>query len=114
MGFKKQRLGPALVAAARSGERYRDVHVFFGGTGAVGGTGLLQLIDLYEEMMCTRAPADDEVPVLVATGVTRDEIRTFTQRLFRWTEARHGRDKLPKAVRNGFLTHSGIFVALTL
>lgn len=112
MGFKKQRLGPAVVAAARSGERYRDVHVFFGGTGAVGGTGLLQLIDLYEEMMAIRPPDDDAVPVLVATGVTRDEIRTFTQRLFRWTEARHGRDKLPKAVRNGFLTHSGIFVAL--
>jgi len=112
MGFKKQRLGPALVAAARGGQRYRDVHVFFGGTGAVGGTGLLEMIDMYEEMMSIQPAGDDDVPVLVATGVTRDEIRTFTQRLFRWTEARHGRDKLPRRVRNGYLTHSGIFVAL--
>ncbi len=112
MGYKKRRLGPMILDAARSGLRYNDVHVFFGGTGAVGGTALLQMIDIYEEMMTIRPPTDDEVPVLVATGVTRDEIRTFTQRLFRVIEARHGKAFLPTPVRSGYLTHSGIFVAL--
>lgn len=112
MGYKKRRLGPTILDAARSGLRYNDVHVFFGGTGAVGGTALLQMIDIYEEMMTIRPPTDDEVPVLVATGVTRDEIRTFTQRLFRVIEARHGKASLPTPVRSGYLTHSGIFVAM--
>src|SRR5437660_12794310 len=56
MGFKKERLGPRLVAAARSGERYRDAHMFLGGTGAVGGTALLQLLSLYEEMFAIEPP----------------------------------------------------------
>ena len=111
MGYKKRRLGPRLVEAAKSGERYRDVHVFFGGTGAVGGTALLQTIDLYEEMFAVNPPAPDDVPVLVATGVG-DDIRTFTRRLFRWVESRYGAKLKPRKVRNGYLTHSGVFVAL--
>lgn len=112
MGYKKRRLGPRLLEAARSGERYRDVHVFFGGTGAVGGTALLQAIDLYEEMMSMHAPAPDDVPVLVATGMRDEEIKGFTRRLFRWVESRYGPKMKPRKVRNGYLTHSGIFVAL--
>ncbi len=112
MRFKKERLGPRLVEAARSGERYRDAHVFLGGTGAVGGTGVLQLLSLYEEMFSIRAPGPDEVPVIVATGTTSDEIAAFTRRLFRFVESRHGGDALPQRVRRGYLTHSGVFVAL--
>ncbi len=112
MGYKKRRLGPRLVCAARSGARYRDVHVFFGGTGAVGGTALLQMLDLYEEMMAVRAPAPDDVPVLVATGMRGAEIKGFTHRLFRWVESRYGPKMRPTRVRDGYLTHSGVFVAL--
>ncbi len=112
MGFKKQRLGLKIVAAARSGERYGDVHVFLGGTGAVGGTAVLELLTLYEEMFAIGSPAPDEVPVIVATGTSKDEISAFTRRLFRFQESRHGSAGLPERVRNGYLTHSGVYIAL--
>src|SRR6476620_11393107 len=112
VGFQHERLGPRLVAAARSGERYRDVHVFLGGTGAVGGTALLQMLSMYEEMFAMKAPGPDDVPVLMATGTSPDEIAAFTKRLFRFVESRQGGDRLPTRVRNGYLTSSGVFVAL--
>jgi hypothetical protein len=112
MGFKKERLGPRLIEAARSGKRYQDAHVFLGGTGAVGGTALLQMLSLYEEMFAIEPPRPDDVPVLVATGTTSDEIQAFTRRLFRFVESRHGTDATPRRIRRGYLTHSGVFVAL--
>ncbi len=124
MGFKKVRIGTRLVAAARAGDRYRDVHVFFGGTGAVGGTAVLQMLSLYEEMMAIRPAGDDEVPVLVATGRTREEIEVFTQRLFRYVQVLHGNGNAAgqrrggdtsgplTRVRDGYLTASGVFIAL--
>ena len=112
MGFKKERLGPRLVEAARSGRRYRDVHVFLGGTGAVGGTALLQMLGMYEEMFAVVPAGPDDVPILVATGTGRDDIASFTRRLFRLTESKHGPDRLPSRVRSGYLTASGVFVAL--
>jgi hypothetical protein len=112
MGFKKERLGPRLIEAARSGNRYRDAHIFLGGTGAVGGTALLQMLSLYEEMFAIEPPDRDDVPVLVATGTTSDEIEAFTRRLFRFVESRHGTEAIPKRIRRGYLTHSGVFVAL--
>jgi hypothetical protein len=112
VGFKRERLGPRLVNAARSGARARDVHVFLGGTGAVGGTALLQMLSMYEEMFAIQAPGPDDVPILAATGTTRDEMAAFTKRLFRFVESRHGGARLPTRVRNGYLTSSGVFVAL--
>src|SRR5436189_3621567 len=99
MGFKKQRLGPRLVEAARSGARYRDAHMFLGGTGAVGGTAVLQMLSTYEEMFAISPPQPDDVPVLVATGTTSDEIQAFTRRLFRFVESRHGSQAIPKRIR---------------
>jgi hypothetical protein len=112
MGFKRERLGPRLVSAARSGDRYRDAHMFLGGTGAVGGTALLHMLALYEEMFSLREPHPDEVPVLVATGTAADEISAFTRRLFRFIESRYRNQCLPQRIRRGYLTHSGVFVAL--
>ena len=112
MGFKKERLGPHLVEAAMSGARNRDVHVFLGGTGAVGGTAVLQMLSMYEEMFAISQPRPDDVPVLLATGTTSDEIEAFTRRLFRFIESRHGPEHLPSRIRSGYLTHSGVFVAL--
>jgi len=86
--------------------------MFLGGTGAVGGTALLQILSMYEEMFAISPPEPDDVPVLVATGTTADEIQAFTRRLFRFVESRHGSDHLPERVRSGFLTASGVFVAL--
>jgi hypothetical protein len=112
VGTKKERLGPRLVEAARSGERYRDAYMFLGGTGAVGGTAVLQMLSMYEEMFAISPPAPDDVPVLVATGTSAEDIQAFTRRLFRFVESRHGRDLLPTRIRQGYLTHSGVFVTL--
>jgi hypothetical protein len=112
MNYKKQRLGTKLLCAARSEERYRDIHVFIGGTGAIGGTALLQMLSIYEEMMSIHAPKADDVPILVTTGRGPEELHAFTRRLFRFIESREGVSKHPKRVASGYLTHSGIFIAL--
>lgn len=112
MSYKKQRLGTKILTAARKEDRYRDIHVFIGGTGAVGGTALLQMLSMYEEMMSIRAPKADDVPILVTTGLKKDDLQAFTHRLFRFVESRHGQAKLPRRVAAGYLTHSGVFVAL--
>ena len=112
MGYKKQRLGDKVVNAARSGDRYTDIHAFIGGTGAVGGTALLQMLSLYEEMMSVRAPSPEEVPILLATGTGSADIQAFTRRLFRFVQSRYGTSKLPRKVGSGYVTHSGVFVAL--
>lgn len=119
MSYKKQRLGEKLLNAARSGERYRDIHVFIGGTGAIGGTALLQMLSMYEEMMSIRAPQADDVPVLVTTGRNAEDMDAFTGRLFRFVESRHGAAKRPRRVKSGdktlqtgYMTHSGVFIAL--
>src|SRR5438552_2959602 len=112
MGAKHERLGPRLLEEARSGHRARDVHVVLGGTGAVGGTVILELLSMYEEMFSVAEPGPDDVPVLVATGATPEEIGAFTRRMFRTVEAVHGPDRLPQRIRRGYLTASGVFVAL--
>jgi hypothetical protein len=112
MAYKKQRLGTKLLRAARAGDRYRDIHIFIGGTGAVGGTALLQMISIYEEMMSIHAPEPDDVPILVTTGRTAEELHAFTRRFFRFMESRHGVEKRPQRIASGYLTRSGIFVAL--
>jgi len=111
LSYKKQRLGPRLAQAARSGERWRDLHAIIGGTGAVGGTALLQMLSMYEEMMTVTSPGADDVPILLATGLGRDDIRAFTRRLFRYVETRHGEALHPRKVGTGYLTASGVFVA---
>ena len=112
MNYKTQRLGTKLLRAAQSGARYRDIHVFIGGTGAVGGTALLQMLSMYEEMMTIRRPEIDDVPILVTTGATSGELQSFTRRLFRFIESRDGVLKHPRRVASGYLTPSGIFIAL--
>lgn len=111
MGYKKRRLGTKLVEAARAGERYDDIHVFIGGTGAVGGTALLQMLSMYEEMMSINPPDAERVPVLVSTGLGKEDIGAFTGRLFRFVQSRYGSEKLPRSIKAGYLTHSGVFVA---
>jgi hypothetical protein len=114
MPFKKSRFGPRLVAAARSGERYRDVHVFIGGTGAVGGAAAMQMVSMFEEMMTIAPPASaDDVPVLIVTGRTDDEVRTFESRLKRYTRTRWGAGTAPRHFEHGFLTPGGVYVAVS-
>jgi hypothetical protein len=113
MRFKKTRFGPRLVAAARSGRHYRDVHVFIGGTGAVGGAAALQMVAMLEEMMTVEPPSDADVPVLIVTGRTDEEVRSFESRLKRYTRTRWGAASAPHPCRSGFLSPGGVYVAVT-
>lgn len=114
MLFKKSRFGPRLVAAARSGQHYRDVHVFIGGTGAVGGAAALQMVSMLEEMMTIQPPAShDDVPVLIVTGRTDDEVHNFESRLRRFTRTRWGAASAPRHFEHGFLSPGGVYVAVS-
>ncbi|HYO78998.1 MAG TPA: hypothetical protein VE010_21220, partial [Thermoanaerobaculia bacterium] len=114
MRFKKSRFGPRLVAAARSGQHYRDVHVLIGGTGAVGGASALQMVAMLEEMMTIQPPASlDDVPVLIVTGRTDDEVHSFESRLKRTTRTRWGAGVAPRQFEDGFLSPGGVYVAVS-
>jgi hypothetical protein len=114
MRFKKSRFGPRLVAAARSGQHYRDVHVLIGGTGAVGGSAALQMVAMLEEMMTVAPPASpDDVPVLIVTGRSDDEVHAFESRLKRFTRSRWGAGTPPRHFEHGFLSPGGVYVAVS-
>src|SRR5687767_3359772 len=114
MGFKKSRFGPRLVEAARSGRHYRDVHVFIGGTGAVGGAAALQMVAMFEEMMSiSPAPSPHDVPVLIVTGRSDDEVHSFESRLQRFTRTRWGAGVKPRPFEHGYLTPGGVYVAVS-
>ncbi|HEX6085930.1 MAG TPA: hypothetical protein VF266_15465 [Thermoanaerobaculia bacterium] len=114
MRFKKSRFGPRLVEAARGGRHYRDVHVFIGGTGAVGGSSALQMVGMLEEMMTINPPASpDDVPVLIVTGRSDDEVHSFESRLKRMTRTRWGAGVTPRHFEHGFLTPGGVYVAIS-
>jgi hypothetical protein len=114
MRSKKSRFGPRLVEAARSGRHYRDVHVFIGGTGAVGGSSALQMVEMFEEMMIINPPTSpDDVPVLIVTGRSDDEVHAFESRLKRMTRTRWGADVTPRHFEHGFLTPGGVYLAVS-
>ena len=110
--YKKRRLGPVLLGAAKAHDHYKAVHAFIGGTGAVGGESLLHMLAMYAEMFSITSPQPDEVPILLATGRTEEEISWFTKRLFRALESTYGPENKPERIRSGYMTHYGAFVAL--
>jgi hypothetical protein len=114
MRFKKSRFGPRLVSAARAGNHYRDVHVFVGGTGAVGGAAALQMVAMLEEMMTIQSPASPaDVPVLIVTGRSDDEVHSFESRLKRFTRTRWGAGTAPRHFEHGFLSPGGVYIAVS-
>lgn len=115
MPHKKSRFGPRLVAAAENGSHYRDVHVFIGGTGAVGGAAVLQMIGMFEEMMSIQPPKSAaDVPILVVTGRGEEDVDAFVTRLKRLTRARWGSDASLRRFEQGYLTPSGVYVAVSV
>jgi hypothetical protein len=114
MRFKKSRFGPRLAGAARSGAHNRDVHVFVGGTGAVGGAAVLQMLSMLEDMFAIAPPEDPrDVPVLMVTGRGKEDIDAFVGRLVKFTQARWGGDAKPRKFESGYLTPSGIYIAIS-
>jgi hypothetical protein len=115
--YKKRRLGPRLLLASREPAFFAQVHVIFGGTGAVGGATALQMISLFEEAAAAagdRGERGGGMPHIVITGRTKQELRGFTELLFKIQERDHGTGALPEAVeRIGYRTVGGVIVELT-
>lgn len=119
MGFKKPRLGPLLLEAASRLEFFDQVHVIFGGTGAVGGATALHLVSFFEEA-AVRGPAGAEAlaagraPRVVITGRTRQEVRQFTSQLY-GLQARDHRGAAPERLPGvGYRTAGGVVVELAV
>jgi hypothetical protein len=117
MGFKKPRLGPLLLDAARAPGFFDQVHVIFGGTGAVGGSTAQHLISFFEEA-AQRSPAGaaalaaGRAPRIVVTGRSRQEVRQFTSHLF-GLQARDHRGGQPERLPGvGYRTVGGVVVEM--
>src|SRR3954469_4430616 len=87
---KRYRLGPQLRRAAADPAFFDQVHVLFGGTGAVGGAKALQMIGFFEEAAVAHPADEGRSPRLVITGRSKAEVRQFTRLLFEIQERDHG------------------------
>ncbi len=97
---------------ARDPQLFRQVHVVFGGTGAVGGATAIQMIGLFEEALERGGYGGEDRPRIVLTGRLRSEIRQFTRLLFEIHHREHGRH--PERVeRVGYRTATGVLVEMT-
>jgi len=109
--FKKRRFGPLVVASSGDPDFFAQVHVIFGGTGAVGGETTLQLLSVFEEALAMRDEPPDARPTIVITGHTRREIRSFTRLLHGVHERDHGRP--PERLEGtGYRTATGIAIEM--
>ena len=113
MRFKKARLGPQLLRRAANPDFFDQIHVLFGGTGAVGGSTALQMVSLFEEA-ARRSPLTQRAePRIVITGRTKQEVRQFTHLLFEVQQRDHGR--LPESLEGiGYRTVGGVVVELRI
>ena len=110
---KPLRLGPELERSAREAGWFgRQVHVVFGGTGAVGGATVLELISMLEEQLEQAGHgAADDPPRILVTGRSPAELRSFTSLLFQVQERDHG--SLPEQLEGrGYRTVGGVHVEL--
>ena len=90
MRFKKARLGPQLLWRARDPAFFGQIHVLFGGTGAVGGATAVQMVSLFEEAARRSLLTERAEPRIVITGRTKQEVRQFTHLLFEIQKRDHG------------------------
>lgn len=113
MRYKKSRFGERIYQTSQQPGAFRNTYVVFGGTGAVGGTAIMKMLEIFEEMMYYTHCTSADCPTIIVTGLTKEEIRAFSSRLFEYYEKFYGREYLPKHIsKKGYLTCSGIFIEL--
>lgn len=115
--FKNQSYLLKLKQFAASNESYQQTFAIFGGTGAVGGQVVIELIVSFEFMMSIRAArGEEDAPVIVVTGLHEAQIQTFTTKLFKAFDdgrGHHGFEKLESSTPDEFLVmkrKSGIMI----
>lgn len=90
---------------------FEQIHVLFGGTGAVGGACALEMISLFEEAARFHSPEGS--PRLVITSGSSRELRQFTTLLFDLQRRDHGRR--PERMEGvGYRTAGGVVVELAV
>ncbi len=113
--YKPPRFGPQLLTRASTPAFLDQTHVVFGGTGAVGGAAVLELIGMLEEArahLARRGACDLPSPCLVVTGRTKQELRHFTRLLFDLQQRDHG--QTPTQLQGeGYRTAGGVVVELS-
>lgn len=110
---KKLRLGPLLLRESRDPEFFKQIHVLFGGTGAVGGATALQMISLFEEAArWQNADLSESAPRIVVTGRSKAEVRAFTRLVFDLQKRDYDRHPEPME-GTGYRTAGGVILELT-
>lgn len=111
MQFKKTRLGAQLLEEAGKPDFFNQVHVVFGGSGAVGGATVIHLISFFEEAMRLYPELVEYPPYIIVTANSKQEIRQFTSILFRLHKRDHGSNPIPFS-DIGYRTVKGVVIEL--
>jgi hypothetical protein len=106
--FKHETLFEKIKQLSGVHEEFDQVHVIFGGTGAVGGQALIELVELYELMIRLKGPGKRHRPRIIATGYSAKEIDDFAEKLntiFQKTrKSGHGFEVVKHENSNAYLT----------
>lgn len=70
------------LAAGKSQNPFEYVMVFFGGTGAVGGQAVIEVLESFVYMKNASSIAPTAKPKLIITGINKDQIDQFCSKLF--------------------------------
>lgn len=70
------------LAATSDHDPYAYKMVFFGGTGAVGGQAVIEVLQAYQYIERNRTAASEKHPELVITGVDVSQVNQFCSKLF--------------------------------
>jgi len=80
--FKHESYLLKLKQYARIANLYDRAFVYFGGTGAVGGQAVIETIQSLEYMYRGSTVAQPARSVLLITGITEQEVKTFCNKLY--------------------------------
>lgn len=109
MQFKKSRLGSQILEEAAKPDFFNQVHVVFGGSGAVGGATVIHLISFFEEALRLYPEIVEYPPYIIVTASTKQEIRQFTSTLFSLQKRDHGAYPIPFG-NIGYRTVKGVII----
>lgn len=70
------------LAANTANNPFAFKMVFFGGTGAVGGQAVIEILESYKYMTKARVAKPTETPQLIITGINKAQIDQFCGKLF--------------------------------
>lgn len=111
MPFKKLRLGPELVRQASREALFQQAHAVIGGTGAVGGAAVLELVGMFEEALRYRTVTTPVEPRVIVTGRSHHDLHQFTRVFYQVQERDHGRP--PERLEGrGYRSVGGVLVEL--